>query len=239
MVDPTYGHAPPAPTGWYYSNTNYILAGMIVERVTGHRFEDEIQRRFLGPKLGLEQTYYSPNVYPTDVLARLVSGYYNSPNPKEPWLTPIIGADMHDNDMSWAGAAGAIVARPQDVTHWVRALYQSDILAPQQRKELLTLVSMRTGKPIAQTSARDDKGFGLGVGQIWRRGGVFWFYQGETLGYRVLYGYFPKDDLVIVLAANSQPLERENKIGDLMSQVYALVTKPGETPVTMTPPATR
>jgi D-alanyl-D-alanine carboxypeptidase len=235
LVDPTYGHAPPPPTGWYYSNTNYLLAGMIIERVTGQSYAEEIQRRFFGPKLGLEQTYYSPNVYPRAVLDRLVSGYYFNPDPNEPWLAPLIGADVRTGDLSWAGAAGGIIARPQDVTHWVRALYQGDLLPPRQRQELLTIVSMRTGKPIARTSEQDPKGFGLGVGQIWYRdGSIAWFYQGETLGYRVLYGWFPKDDLVIAIGTNSQPTDRENHLGALMQQMHALIATAPPPPVTVT-----
>jgi D-alanyl-D-alanine carboxypeptidase len=226
-VDPTYGHGPPATSGWYYSNTNYLLAGMIIERVTGHSYESEIERRFFGPRLGLDKTYYSPNVYPQAILERLVSGYYFNPDQNQTWLKPLLGADMRTNDMSWAGAAGGIVARPEDVTHWVRALYQGDTLPEQQRRELLTIVSMRNGKPIARTSESDPQGFGLGVGQSTRPGiGTFWFYQGETLGYRVLYGWFPKDDLVITVATNSQPFGKENRLGQLLEQCRAVIVKP-------------
>jgi D-alanyl-D-alanine carboxypeptidase len=240
MVDPTYGHAPPPPTGWYYSNTNYLLAGMIIERVTGRSYAEEIQRRFLGASLGLEETYYSPNVYPRAVLDRLVSGYYFNPDPKQPWLGPLIGADVRTGDLSWAGAAGGIIARPQDVTHWVRALYEGDLLPPRQREELLTIVSMRTGKPIPRTSEKDPRGFGLGVGQIWSRDGtIAWFYQGETLGYRVLYGWFPKDDVVIAIGTNSQPPGDENHLGALMAQVHGLIVKPETPPVTVTTPTAR
>jgi D-alanyl-D-alanine carboxypeptidase len=235
MVDPAYGHAPPPTTGWSYSNTNYLLAGMIIERVTGNSYGSEIERRFFGPKLGLQETYYSPNVYSAAILDRLVSGYYFNPDPKLTWLQPLVGVDVRTGDMSWAGAAGGIVARLEDVTHWVRALYQGEILPPQQRRELLSIVSMRSGKPIARTSAGDPRGFGLGVGQAVRPGnGMFWFYQGETLGYRVLYGWFPKDDLVIAVATNSQPPERENHLGALMEQVHALVVKTPEVLGTVT-----
>jgi D-alanyl-D-alanine carboxypeptidase len=225
-VDPTYGSAPPPTSGWSYSNTNYLLAGMIIERVTHHSYDEEITRRFFGPKLGLRDTYYSPNVYPAPIIARMVSGYFFNSGPSEVALSPLIGDDMKTNDMSWAGAAGGIVARPEDVTHWVRALYRGSILAAKQRAELLTVVSMKTGKPIARTTLNDPRGFGLGVGQSTRPGiGLFWFYQGETLGYRVLYGWFPKEDLVIALGTNSAPLDRENKLGAVLEQVYTAVVK--------------
>lgn len=225
-VDPTYGHAPPPTNGWSYSNTNYLLAGMIIERATGNSYGSEIARRFFGPKLGLRDTYFSPNVYPAPVLGRMVSGYFFNSDPAVVALAPLIGDDMKTNDMSWAGAAGGIVARPEDVTRWVRALYQGDILAAKQRAEMLTVVSMKTARRIPRTSLRDPRGFGLGVGQSTRPGiGLFWFYQGETLGYRVLYGWFPKADLVIALGTNSAPPDRENRLGEVMEQVYSTVVK--------------
>jgi D-alanyl-D-alanine carboxypeptidase len=47
---------PPTATGYRYSNTNYLLAGMLIETVTGHTYGQEIRRRIIEP-LGLRQTY--------------------------------------------------------------------------------------------------------------------------------------------------------------------------------------
>lgn len=53
--------------------------------------------------------------------------------------------------------------------------------------------------------------------------GTFWFYEGETLGYRMLYAYFPTTKMVIALGLNSQPDAKEDKIGQLLSRVYGTV----------------
>jgi len=48
--------------------------------------------------------------------------------------------------------------------------------------------------------------------------------EGGTLGYRMLYGYFPKDDLVIAVGTNSQPPDKQNRIGALLGQIYTAIT---------------
>jgi D-alanyl-D-alanine carboxypeptidase len=69
-------HAPPPTTGWSYSNTNYLLAQLIIERATHHSYASEIERRFLRSSIGLASTYYSATQYPRAVRDRMVPGYF-------------------------------------------------------------------------------------------------------------------------------------------------------------------
>jgi D-alanyl-D-alanine carboxypeptidase len=224
FADPTYPGAPKPTTGWDYSNTNYILAGMIIEKATGRSYASEIQARFLGDRLGLSSTYYSPDIYPAQIRSRMVSGYFANTEPSNVKLKPLVGKDMKDNDMSWAAAAGGIVSRPQDVAAWARALYAGPLLSAKERAQLMTIVSNKTGQPIAEASEADPVGFGLGVGAAYKAAyGHVWYYQGETLGYRMFYGYFPKDDLVIAFGLNSQPNDPDNKAGELLERLYTAI----------------
>ncbi len=226
FVDPVYGKAPRPTTGWNYSNTNYLLAALIIERVTGNSYGTEIARRFFGPKLGLGDTYYSANIYPEGILNRMAAGYFFNSSPANADLRDLLGRDMRTSDMSWAQAAGGIVSRPEDVTHWARALYQGEILPAAQRRELLSIVSNMSGKAISDTSLADPLGFGLGVGRSTRASiGSFWYYEGMTLGYRMLYAWFPKTNIVIAVAANSQPPDGGNRLGALLESLYLTLVK--------------
>jgi D-alanyl-D-alanine carboxypeptidase len=226
FADPIYPNAPKPTHGWNYSNTNYMLAGMIIERATGHTYGEELTRRFFVP-LHLTNTYYSPNVYPKSVTDRMVSGYWANAGPGNEALAHFLNQDMRLSDMSWAGAAGAIVSTPEDVARWSRALYEGDLLAAKQRRELMTIVSIKTGQPIAATSASDPLGFGLGVGQGTRpKLGTYWYYQGETLGYRMVYAWFPKSDVVLAVGVNSQPTD--NHIGDLLEGLWTALHRSGK-----------
>jgi D-alanyl-D-alanine carboxypeptidase len=102
-------------------------------------------------------------------------------------------------------AAGGIIATPQDMTSWVRDLFEGDVLPPKQKKELLSLVAIPGGEPIKETSAKHPQGFGLGIFQVTDPPlGLFWGYQGSTLGYRAAYAYLRDSGLIITVFTNSQ-----------------------------------
>jgi D-alanyl-D-alanine carboxypeptidase len=226
---PTTPGAPAATTGYSYSNTNYILAEMIIEKVTRHSYTDELNQRFLRAGLGLDSTYYQPYAYPTSITDRMPSGYFFNHDPDNAGLAPLLGRDMRNASVSWMQGAGAIVSTPQDVTRWARALYTGSILAPKQRAELMSLVSQKTGKPIAKTSPSDPGAFGLGVAQVTKPViGTVWFYEGTTLGYRMVHVYFPRQNVVFAFGLNSQPDSKENKVGELILAIYKTLHAAGK-----------
>jgi D-alanyl-D-alanine carboxypeptidase len=221
-VYPTTKDAPPPTTGWSYSNTNYLLAQLIIEKASGHSYETELRRRFLAnAALRLDSTYYRPHLYPPSVTKRMVSGYFASKDPDNAGLQPIYGKDVRYMTLSWAQGAGGIVSMPEDVTRWSRALYVGGLLKPQQRRELMRTVSQKTGAQIDDVSADDPRGFGLGVVHAFLPSmGKFWFYEGETLGYRMAYAWLPASGVVFAAGINSQPDAKEDQIGKLMEAVY-------------------
>lgn len=228
FVDPAYGHAPPPTRGWSYSNTNYLLAQLIIERATGHSYADEITRRFLVGNLGLRETYYRAGIYPKSVTGRMVSGYLFISSPELAVLRPLLGRDVKDDSVSWVQGAGGMVSTPENLTRWVRALYEGDVLAPAQRHELMSIVSTRTGMPLATTTRQDPRGFGLGVAQSTSPAlGTFWYYEGETFGYRTLYAWLPKSDAVIAIGLNSATSETEDHIAKLLVSVYSALHRHG------------
>jgi D-alanyl-D-alanine carboxypeptidase len=197
-----YAAAEPPTTGYSYSNTNYALAEMILEKVTGESYERLLYRRIITP-LGLRDTHYRPNLYPAGVRARMPAGYFFMEG--IPPLASILGDDVGRHTLSWARGAGGIVATIHDMTVWERALYGTALLPATQRAKLFSLVSIRTGQPIDRTSLEDPHGFGLGVGQSTLPGmGTFWTYLGGTLGFRTRHVYLPDSGLIFALGINSQ-----------------------------------
>ena len=239
--DPSHGFSPeeliasayphngkPEPvSGWTYSNTNYILAQMIVEKASGKPYADVVRELF--DQVGLKNSYYEQNLYPASITDRMVSGYFFSHDPINEPLAPLLGKDVKSDSVSWMQGAGGIVSSMEDVSRWARALYEGPLLADKQRGELMTLVSDKTGEPISGASKEHPSAFGLGVGAGFRPVfGAYWYYQGMTLGYRVLYAYLPKNSAVIVVGLNSQPDEKQNHNGALLEQVYGVLRKAGK-----------
>jgi D-alanyl-D-alanine carboxypeptidase len=212
----------PLEPGWNYSNTNYELAQLIIEKITRNSYASEIERRFFKP-LRMDDTFYNGNLTPPRVTSRMPAGYFYSHDPDNAGLAPLLGKDMRSLSLSWAQAAGAVISTPADLTRWVRGLYEGGVLAPKQRSELLSLVANDTGLPVAAASAKHPKAFGLGVGQAYQPsvGGVVWYYEGETLGYRMIYGLFPSSNVIIAIGLNSQPNAKDDAIGALLESVYA------------------
>ncbi len=220
-VDPDQGAKLPRPSGWFYSNTNNILAAMIIEKASGMSYTDALKVMIFQP-LQLRDTYYADGPYPDAVLAHVPRGIYANaacldyqPKPcHTSLLIPLIGKDVSRQNLSWAGAAGAMISSPDDLTRWIRALFGLRVIPQQQLDEMTQTVSRKTGKPIKDVSAGDPAGFGLDLGRLYQPGdGAFWFYEGETLGFRVMFAYWPQYDLVITAATNSQPPEGQDHLG--------------------------
>jgi D-alanyl-D-alanine carboxypeptidase len=227
FVDPGHGqHFPPA-SGWFYSNTNYILAALIIEAASGMNYEQALTTMILEP-LGLNDTFYADGPHPGPAaagpqLARVPRALFllqdcldYQPQPcRVSTVAPLIGKDMRTQNLSWAGAAGAIISNPHDLGSWIRAIFGNRVIPAQQFKEMTTLVSNKTGLPLPEVSADDPVGFGLGLGRFYRKelGGAYWFYEGETMGIRTIFAYWPQYDLLITGAVNSRPPNGEDKFG--------------------------
>ena len=216
----------PSTAGYSYSNTNYVLAELILERVSGTSYGDLLRERIIEP-LGLRNTYYRAHLYAPAVTTREPAGYYF--DDRVPGFAGLVGRDVSRNTLSWGRAAGGMISTTSDLTVWTRALYAGRLLPPRQQAELTSLVSTATGQPIEQTSPADPSGFGLGVAQMTAEPlGTFWFYEGSTLGFRVLHVYLPESGLIMALGLNSRPAD--SQIALLALSVYDTLVEQGVLP---------
>ncbi|MEU9453981.1 serine hydrolase domain-containing protein [Streptomyces sp. NPDC048277] len=103
-----------APGAAYsYSNTNFVVAGMLIEKLTGHSVRTEYQNRILGP-LKLSDTFY---VHPdTKIPGQHANGYLTA---DEAGADPV---DATDQTVSWAQSAGAIISSARDLDTFYSAL---------------------------------------------------------------------------------------------------------------------
>jgi D-alanyl-D-alanine carboxypeptidase len=152
-------------TDWNYSNTNYALARLLVEEVTGRPFAEEMQRRILSP-LGLSGTVV-PDASP-EIPEPHAHGYYTYQDEGQ-WKT----ADVTRANPSWISAAGDMISTTRDLHTFFSSLMSGRLLpAP-------LLAEMRTPHPKA--------GYGLGLFvQETDGGGTIYHHCGGMWGWAAL-----------------------------------------------------
>jgi D-alanyl-D-alanine carboxypeptidase len=129
--------SPPGKT-WSYSNTGYVLVGLIVEAATGRELGQELAGRIIDP-LGLRGTSFPVHV--TSIPSPSSRGYSLPVGPALELLDgPLV--DFTDQNPEWAWAAGALVSDLEDLTHFYRALLDGRLLAPRLLAEMLTTVAV-------------------------------------------------------------------------------------------------
>ncbi len=212
---------PLGPKGWHYTNTDYILAQMIIQKATHDSYASQLTQRITGP-LRLRSTCLAPDTCPPSDAARMPAGYlYIAGVPAS-----LLGQAVPPLALTWAQGAGGIVTSLADMTTWDRALYSGQLLPPRQQHQLESLVSEKTGQPIARTTVADPVGFGLGLQQVFSaQTGAIWDYEGQTFGNRVVHLYFPRSGMIIALALNSAT--NNDDITDLAGSVYQTLQNAG------------
>ncbi len=200
---------------WSYSNTNYILAGMIIEAATGMSAARALRARIIEP-LGLTHTYLDSSEPPT---ADLVPGYTSDLSGQ---VTNSAGWNV-----SFAWTAGAMVSTPSDLARFIRALFAGELFAsPETLREMQTTIDLG-----------DRSGYGLGIlsapldmRALGALDDTLWGHNGGIFGYASTLLYAPNADLVLVVLMNSDHGEVMNDvlISALRAAVPELATVPAD-----------
>jgi D-alanyl-D-alanine carboxypeptidase len=156
-------------TDWYYSNTDYVVAGMLVEKVTGRPYGAEIERRIIRP-LGLRGT--SVPVDAPGIPGPHPQGYVD-----EGGSGPV---DMTAFNPSVAYASGAMISSGADMDRFLAALLGGRLLPPAE------LRAMKTTRPTGD-SAGDGYGLGLESTPL-PCGGRYWGHDGGIVGFETVSG---------------------------------------------------
>jgi CubicO group peptidase (beta-lactamase class C family) len=171
-------------TGWEYSNSGYILAGAVIERVTHKPFGQVLDEQITGP-LELRHTGYSNDDPP--------EGYAKG------YLKPGVAAGRIDG--SEAGAAGGIYSNVDDMARWDRSIGAKLIASPQTARNALT-PQVRC----PSSGCLDVPSTGYAFGWLVDRldGHRYLYHPGLLEGYHASNVYLPDDDIAVVVLSNVQ-----------------------------------
>jgi len=201
LVDIAFSHPVNSPPGqeFNYSNTNIILLGMVIEKLTGMTASEAFQERIFSP-LGLKDTSLPldsdiPNPHP--------QGYsfgsntstidtYALPAAAQPLA--LDGKLLPNNETmanpSWAWTAGGAISTVQDMKTYVEAMVDGGLLDAATQK-----IRMDSVQP---SGAGSTASYGLGIARFDKLYG----HDGQIPGYMTFMGHDPESGLTIVIATN-------------------------------------
>ena len=192
---------------WKYSNTGYILLGMVLEKVTGKKYGDLLHENFFQP-LGMKDSSF-PDSVPED--PALVQGYVSFPG----------GKNTTSWNLSQGWAAGGIISTAADMRIFLQALANGRLF-----KDKSTLLAM------AEFVRNDDvnkhlgtTGYGLGLIEY---GQGVWGHGGQTLGYESTMMFVPGTDITLVALTNASqgPVLQMRSLAPVLQKMAGIKPKP-------------
>jgi CubicO group peptidase (beta-lactamase class C family) len=209
---------------FFYSNSNYILLGAIVEKATGSTLASQLRERIFAP-LGMTNTFYAPQ---EKISRGQITRTYTDLNDdgKLDYLNEV--DETTQQGLSWAGAAGGIVSTAPEIAKFAQALFQGQLLAPKTLKkminknsDLLAGISRPPGSAPTGTLERDRYGLGVESGSVTGIGN-FLRHNGATIGWGSEMTYLP-DRQITAIVLGSQPTP--TGASELEDTTFSVVSK--------------
>jgi CubicO group peptidase (beta-lactamase class C family) len=216
------GVSEPAPYPyWYYSNSNYVLLGMIIEKITGMPAADAI-KQYVIDRAGMRDTFFATDEKPTPAMR----GYTH--------LDALGGTKIYNDwcdvtgtNPSYAWTAGAVVSTPWDLLQLLETMFRTERLLNAGTKDKWYSFA---SSDIHLGWAPTEYGTGA-LMQAHRAYGDFRGHGGAYPGYKTLIYYFPDAQTSFVLASNTWdqtgPVAPEvAMLESIMTLVKSAVTTP-------------
>ncbi|MET9958486.1 serine hydrolase domain-containing protein [Streptomyces sp. NPDC006326] len=204
LLDYSFRHPVQFESGakFEYSNTNIILLGLAMEKVTGRPFQEILKEQVLEPA-GLHHTFFPtgaefPEPHAHGYTAQTTSGKVEDSTAMNP---------------SWGWAAGAVISDLQDLRSWARTVATGTLLKPATQAERLKTTP--TGIPGA--------GYGLGIFDV--NGWIG--HDGSLPGYESLVVYLPEGQATMVILLNTDVLTEGKEPSAFLGQAVTNVVTPG------------
>lgn len=211
LIDIAYHHKNLAKPNkkFIYSNTDYLLLGMIIEKITQKSLQMVFKEYF--QQYQLNNTFYSPFSFAKPIIKRLAHGYNRDG-------TFDLNTDVTFYSLSFTQSAGAIISTPNDLIKWLQLLFSGKIISVDSLSNMTHIISVKTAKPVdlkeipasmQSSNLFSEIGSGAGIGLVYFKDeGLFWVHSGGTLGYESLYIYNPNSGVYLTLAYSVKPKEQ-------------------------------
>jgi D-alanyl-D-alanine carboxypeptidase len=191
--------------GWKYSNTNYILLGMIIKQISGSMVSEELRQQCLLP-LGLGNTFLEGE---ESIGKEMAHGWYDID--KDGLLDDFSTVPRAAiNSATWT--SGAVVATAEDVAIWASYLFDGEVLKPNSFNEMTNFFPL---------TSQETTGYGLGTYRFTFFGKTLWGHTGGTIDFSSVILYLPEDRATFVVLFN----QVEPMITNVASQLLDIYLK--------------
>ncbi len=198
----------PTGTMQLYSNTNFWLLGLVIEKASGMTYEDYVEKKIFEP-LGMTRSMYCNN---SENVPRRAHGYGMRPGfPGR--IAPIVHTGTY--------AAGAICSTAEDLITWLQALHGGKVLTPRSYTEMMAPSKLNDGTALRYS-------MGLIVGED-SHGLEFIGHGGGGFGFSSQTRWYPDTRMAVVVLTNSEP-DDITAVADNLAA--AVVTPPAVRPFT-------
>jgi len=192
-------------TKWQYSNTNYVIAGVIVERVAGMSYLDFLQKRVFTP---LQMT----TVFNTDLSPLL---------PEDPsrYLRYAAGPSRPapKEGRGWMFAAGELAMTPSDLAKWDISIIDQSVLKPQSYRQLEHEILLANGT---------GTHYALGVNVSMVDGRRQISHGGEVSGFTARNEVYPDERAAIIVLTNLDATDASSQLATKIANVLFAATDP-------------
>lgn len=193
----------PSSTSWHYSNTNYVILGLIIEKVSKKNVNNFFNKYFF-KKLHLNNSYYVIDKLTPNLEEKIVSGYHNN-------------YDMTKINPSWLQTAGAILSDVNNMNKWY--LYYANKIYHNQ--EFINKF-IKIDKDMFYNS--QSSFYGFAIFSINTPYGLVWYTPGLTLGYTSLAVYLPNKNIAFTYII-SNSFKNQNIHKYILLNILALLSK--------------
>lgn len=165
-----------------YNNSGYFLMGLILEEITGKRYEELLRQRIFEPA-GMDRSHYCSNTRIVEDRARGYTASREGGMERAGYL-----------EHRWPYAAGSVCSTARDLLTWNRRLHQEDFLSPELYRLLVTPEPLLGGMPVR---------YAKGIAVVQDEHGAVLAHGGGIDGFLTAARHYPDHDLTVVVLQNT------------------------------------
>ena len=196
-----------AGKGWAYSDSNYLLIGMLIEKITVSEYYSVVSNRILEP-LDLQNTHPGN----TRKVKNLPVAYSKLPPFfRMPEIVVEDGLYAFNPQMEWTG--GGFASTTGDLARWAKAYYTAECFSEESLAQITTI------NPNGKDVMYNGLSYGMGSFTYETDHGTVWGHSGFVPGFVSIFGYYPEKEIALALQFNCDYPSREKSLEELLQDI--------------------